>query len=384
MVASAVERPRALFVDDEQNVLNGIARVVRTSVDAEVCTSPKSAMRLLEDSQADGAREFAVVVSDMRMPEMDGAELLKHANEVAPDTTRMLLTGFTDLQSAVAAVNEGNIFRLLTKPCSTLHLNNALKAAVKQHMLIRDRRELLDLTLRGAVEALIETLAMAHPAAFARASRLRRLVGKVTDALDLPGSWQVEVAAQLGEIGVVTLPPVALDALMRGVPASHEILQMLEALPGLADTLLKRIPRLEGVREIVRAQEPVEDPDADLLTRASRAARVLQTVREYDAMMARGLASGMVIQILRQRAHHEPDVIDALQAAVPSSGSVTLRRVDPTELKVGDVLAADLRAANGTLLLSCGQVVTEAMLVRVSNFESLTGLDGKPLVAYES
>jgi FixJ family two-component response regulator len=384
-MADAPERPRVLFVDDEQNVLAGIARLVHSFVDAELCTSPMAAAHLLDQTDVVGGHEFAVIVSDMRMPEMDGAALLRHANEVAPDTTRMLLTGFTDLHSAVTAVNEGNIFRLLTKPCPTMHLRNAVKAALAQHQLIRDRRELLDQTLRGAVEALTETLAMAHPAAFARASRLGRLAHKVTDTLKLPASWQVEVAAQIGEIGVVTLPPEALDALMRGEPTSQDVMRMLEALPGLADTVLSRIPRLEPIREIVRAQQPVDEPDLNQLAGASRAAHVLQAVREYDAMAARGHPPGVIVQILRQRAYHEPDIIDALQVAVPSSGTATtLRRVDPAALNVGDVLAADLRAANGTLLLSGGQVLTEPMLVRIRNFESMPGLGERPLIVAES
>jgi FixJ family two-component response regulator len=384
MAPETSERPRVLFVDDEENVLTGIARLVRSFAEAELCTSPRAAAHLLDQTDVVGGHEFAVIVSDMRMPEMDGATLLKHASEVAPDTTRMLLTGFTDLHSAVAAVNEGNIFRLLTKPCPTMHLRNALKAAIHQHRLIQDRRELLDQTLRGAVDALIETLAMAHPAAFARASRLGRLAQKVTKALLLPASWQVAVAAQLGEIGVVTLPPEAINALMRGEPTSPGIQKMLEALPGLADTVLSRIPRLDTIREIIRAQEPVDEANRRRLAGASRAALVVQAIREFDAMAARGHPPGVIVQILRQRAYHEPDIIDALQAAVPAAGPTTTRRVDPAALKVGDVLAADLRSTTGTLLLSGGQVLTEPMLVRVQNFASMPGLSTRPLIVAES
>ena len=169
--------PRVLFVDDEENVLHGLARLVRGFVQPELVTSPLTAAGLLEQSAHNGAGPYAAIVSDMRMPEMDGAALLKHARTVSPETTRLLLTGFADMQSAMSAVNEGNIFRFLTKPCSADDLSAALTAALEQHQLVVDRRELLDKTLRGAVEALVETLAMAEPVAFARASRLRRLSG---------------------------------------------------------------------------------------------------------------------------------------------------------------------------------------------------------------
>jgi hypothetical protein len=145
-----------------------------------------------------------------------------------------------------------------------------------------------------------------------------------------------------------------------------------------------RIPRLDTIREIVRAQEPVDDPSPRRLAGASRAALVVQAIREFDAMAARGHPPGVIVQILRQRAYHEPDIIDALQAAVPASGTTTTRRVDPAALKAGDILAADLRAANGTLLLSGGQVLTEPMLVRIQNFESMPGLGERPLIASAS
>jgi len=316
----------------------------------------------------------------MRMPGMDGAALLKHARVTCPETTRILLTGYTDIDAAVAAVNEGSVFRFLTKPCSTPHLHAALADAVEQHHLVRDRRELLEQTLRGAVEALVETLAMAHPAAFARASRLRQLVRDVAARLELPDRWQVEVAAQLGEIGVITLPPEALDVLTRGAKPDGVIATMLEALPDVADGLLRRIPRLEGVREIVRAQLPADVTDTTRRPTASRAAMVLQAVREYDALTSRSTPAESAVGILRQRRHHPADILDALDAAVCDTGGSEVREVDVSYLRPGMTLAADLRSSKGILLVSHGHMLTEELLARIRNFSSTSGLESRPLV----
>lgn len=379
-MADTGERPRVLFVDDEENLLHGILRQVRGIVAAELTTSSVEAAGMLEQSVADGHGGYAVVVSDMRMPEMDGAALLEYSRTVCPDTTRLLLTGYADVDSAIAAVNDGNIFRFLTKPCPTLTLRSALIDAIDHHQLLMDRRELLELTLRGAIEALVDTLAMTHPAAFARASRLRRLVRAVAERLELSNSWQIEVAAQLGEIGVVTLPPEALEALTKGTPTNAAVARMLQSLPAVADEVLGRIPRMDAVREIVREQQPVDHPDLEALAHAQQPVRVLQAIREFDAMMASGHQPQNAIGILRQRAYHDAEVVDALAAVVSVNQATEIREVELAALTPGLVMAADLRTSAGMLLASHGHVLTPELLARIRNFASLGGLDGVPII----
>ena len=111
-------KPRLLCVDDEPNVLDALARQLRQRWDVVTATGGQSGLeRLVRDGP------FAVVMSDMRMPGMNGAAFLATARTVAKDTVRLLLTGQTEIAAAIAAVNEGHIFRFLTKPCSgeTLH-----------------------------------------------------------------------------------------------------------------------------------------------------------------------------------------------------------------------------------------------------------------------
>ena len=372
--------PRVLFVDDEENLLNGLSRQVRGRVDAELVISPMAAADLLDQAAAGEVPGFAVIVSDMRMPGMDGAALLQHAKRVCPDTTRLLLTGYADMDSAIAAVNQGSVFRFLTKPCATPNLHTALNDAIEQHQLVHDRRQLLELTLRGAVEALVETLAMAHPAAFARAARLGRLASDVAVRLDLPDRWQLEVAAQLGQIGAITLPPEALEALSIGMADNATIATMLAAMPSLADGVLARIPRLDPVREIVAAQQPVDQPDTGQLARAGLPARVLQAVREYDALTCRGYPPENAVGLLRQRHHHSTAVVDALQTAVSTLGTAEVQEIDVSQLRRGLVLAADLRTTKGMLLVSHGHTLTDEMLARIRNFSKLQGLAGRPMI----
>jgi signal transduction histidine kinase len=132
-------RPKLLFVDDEPSVLEGLALHTRKKFQVFTATSGAEALRYIKEKGP-----FAIVVSDMRMPEMDGAAFLRQARLNAPDTIRMLLTGYADIESAMTAVNEGYIFRFLTKPCNPVTLHAALDAALEQRRLVSADRLLLE------------------------------------------------------------------------------------------------------------------------------------------------------------------------------------------------------------------------------------------------
>ena len=119
--------PRILCVDDEQNVLDGLMRTLRTSYSVETALGGAAGLDKIRTTDS-----FAVIVSDYRMPHMSGAEFLAAAREIAPDAVRVLLTGQAGLDGAIAAVNEGHIFRFLTKPCPTDVLIKSLNGCVKQ------------------------------------------------------------------------------------------------------------------------------------------------------------------------------------------------------------------------------------------------------------
>ena len=123
---SADAKPPILCVDDEPAVLEGMRDNLRRTFRVTTAGSGAEGLELLTEQQ------FAVVLSDMRMPEMDGAQFLTRARQIAPDTTRMLLTGYADIESAISAVNDGQVFRFLTKPCSQDRLVSSLAAGAGQ------------------------------------------------------------------------------------------------------------------------------------------------------------------------------------------------------------------------------------------------------------
>jgi response regulator RpfG family c-di-GMP phosphodiesterase len=379
--ASMTARPQVLCLDDEPYVLDGLKRQLRVSYDVVTTTEPLAALDLVAEAEAK-AEPFAVIVSDMRMPQLSGVEVLERATTLSPDTTRILLTGDADIHAAVAAINQGHVFRFLFKPCPQQDLHATVAAASEQHRLVRAEKELLEATLKGSVDALMETLGMAQPALFRRAGRLRRLVEQLCDHLAVPDAWQVQMAAQMGEIGAITLPPSLIPVLEGGTPANQVEADMIARLPALADSLLARVPRLEAVRDIVRHQRPTErNPVQPLAADAPEGARLLQAVREYDALVWRGMPADLALAALAARKTHSGEVILALaEISGMRLPNETVREIDVAQLTEGHELADDLHSAKGVLLVGRGQVITERLLVRVRNYEATTGLQGRILV----
>ena len=206
---------KILFVDDEPNVLAAFQRQLRKQFSVETAVGPKEGLAALQNW-----RDYAVVVADMRMPEMSGVEFLAKVKADAPDVVRMMLTGNADQTTAIEAINEGNIFRFLNKPCPPEKLTLALEAGMRQHQLIIAERELLENTLSGSIKVLAELLAMAEPKSFGHTEALRNNIRLLADFMKIGQPWELEVAAMLLHIGYVTIPPEVVLKARVGHPLS--------------------------------------------------------------------------------------------------------------------------------------------------------------------
>jgi signal transduction histidine kinase len=133
-------KPRVLCVDDEPLAVEGISNILHKRFEVVTATSGAAGLAVLREQPA-----FHVVISDFQMPGMNGAAFLRQAQALAPDTIRMLLTGKAGFDDAMQVINEGYIFRFLSKPCPPEVLIQALDAAVEQHRLRIADRELLEL-----------------------------------------------------------------------------------------------------------------------------------------------------------------------------------------------------------------------------------------------
>lgn len=221
--------PRVLCVDDEKLVVEGLVLHLRKDYEVHTAFSGDDALRVLKEMG--GA---AVVVSDMRMPGMDGAMLLHNVMSFYPDTTRILLTGEPGRDAAVAAINKGHILRFLTKPCPPDQVRAAVEAGVIQYRLIKAERSILKETLIGCIQALIDVLAITNPIAFGRASRIKRLAMEFAGALNCTDYWQLEAAAMLSQLGYLSLPGPLVEKLYNGEPLTSAEKTLASGVPEVA------------------------------------------------------------------------------------------------------------------------------------------------------
>jgi DNA-binding NtrC family response regulator len=120
---------KVLFVDDDPNILDAFKRQLRKQFHIDIAKSPEEGLKAVRENGP-----YAVVISDLRMPGMDGNQFLSRVREITPDSVRILLTGHADLQAAMNAINRGKIFRLLSKPCSSEVLVDALSSGLEQYI----------------------------------------------------------------------------------------------------------------------------------------------------------------------------------------------------------------------------------------------------------
>ena len=356
------ELPSILCVDDEPRIVEGLAVQLRRDYQVLAANGGNSALQILKDKGAP-----AVIVSDMRMPGMDGATLLKHVKQLYPETTRILLTGEPGRDAAIAAVNEGQIFRFLTKPCPPDQLRSAIDAGVVHHRLLIAEKVLLQETLIGCIKALVDILAITNPVAFGRATRVKRLATDLAASAGRPNFWQLEAAAMLSQIGYVSLPIELVEKLYYGKRLTAEERVLADGAPAVAQRLLGHIPRLEQVMEILAAsQSKVELPDGLIKDGVS----ILRLVLEYDAQVAQGHTPEVALSSVRaQSGRFDGKLIENLESLVGmSAGAPEVREVAVGRVTPGMVFMDDLYTQIGTLLVPKGFEVTEAFLERARNF----------------
>ncbi len=366
---------KILCVDDEQHILASYRRQLRKDFDLDTASSGPEG---LEAIQTNGP--FAVIVSDMQMPGMNGVQFLSEARKIAPNSVRMMLTGVADQGTAAEAVNEGNVFRFLTKPCPSESLIRALVAGIEQYKLITAEKELVEKTLLGSIKVLSDVLSLVNPTAFGRASRVLRLTRELAGELKVSKSWQLKIAAMLSQVGCVTVPEQTLSRVYKGVDLEPAELQMFAAHPQIGSDLIARIPRLETVSEMIAYQEKRFDgtghpQDSRTGEQIPQGARILKVALDLDTLESKGMARSFAIAELRSRTGwYDPAVLTALEAVIQREEQFLVREVALADLDGQMILAADVRTADGVLLVSKGQEVTSSLRQLLKNFSRRSGI----------
>ncbi|MDZ7668552.1 MAG: response regulator [Gammaproteobacteria bacterium] len=359
-----------LLVDDEENVLKGFRRSLRSRFHVDTASSAAEALEMIGTNGS-----YPVIVSDMRMPEMDGVELLARVKESHPDMVRVLLTGNSDQQTAVQAINRGDVFRFLNKPCPPDVLGATLATAVEHHRLLTVEKDLLANTLKGAVEMLVELLSLVRPEVLGQTMRLREQL-RTLDVSELGGiePWTLETAVLLSQLGYTTLSGRLVERAQTGQASGADERGQLQRAVDLSASLIHKIPRLDDVAAIIRYQEKHFDgggsPQDDVRgSDIPPGARCLKVMLDFDRLLNQGYSSRQALTALERRAErYDPAVLQALTAAIQGSQRSNEKVVAIHALTDRMVLVDDVVTQSGVMLIPKGMRASDSVQAHLQRF----------------
>lgn len=405
-----------LCVDDEANILSALKRVLRTA-GFQVLTAGggQQALEVLGSTAVD------VVVSDMRMPGMDGAALLEQVQQRWPAVMRLLLTGHADMASTVAAINRGRVFRYLQKPWDERELLDALTEATERLALEREKARLEALTqqqnealkllnqgleqrvqertteLRVAnekvqknylksIKVFSNLLELRAGQTAGHCRRVAELARDVARAMALPDDqvMQVFVAGLLHDIGLIGLPDRIVGKPVQRLELADQLLYRGHVTA--AESCLMALDDMQPLLPLIRAHHERVDgrgyPDQLVAAAIPLGARILAVADTFDDLQNGGLVdarmSAAEARTLMREGRGTQFDAEVLDVFLHITEPVVPRRPDDLRLDAGAlepdmVLSRDLVAPTGLLMLSAGHRLTPALIRRIREFELRTG-----------
>jgi response regulator RpfG family c-di-GMP phosphodiesterase len=406
-----------LFVDDEPSILSSLRRLFRPhGYRILTAESGKLGLETLEKEQVD------LVISDMRMPEMDGAHFLEKVRERWPQVVRLLLTGYADVGSTVAAINRGEIYRYISKPWEDNDIVLTVREALEHQRLASENARLLALTRSqndelkalnaGLEQKVAERTAQVQQAlhdlkrgfvntvnVFGGLIELRsgKLAGhgrRVAEharivaarlGMNEAAVQDVVLAALLHDIGKIGLADDLLDKPFNALSAEARAELMKHAAKGQA--VLMGIEQLKGAGLLVRHHHECFDgsgyPDGLTGLAIPLGARILAVVNEYDALQLGTLVNrslrpqeALAFIVENRGKRYDPGVVDAYSAWLSQTSREELTEVPmrPGSIKAGMILARDLVHRDGYLLLAKGQVLAAEVIAQLTKLETTEGM----------
>ena len=407
-----------LCVDDEPNILSALKRLFRPhGYTILTATSGKDALALLDAEHVD------LVISDMRMPEMNGAQFLEQVKNRKPDTVRLLLTGYAEMAATVDAINKGGIYRYISKPWEDTAMVDLVREALERLNLERDKRRLeainhkqneelkalnanLEKRVKERTSELEQTmtfLELAHEKTkknfmtsvrmFAsmidmRAAKMAGHSRKVTDfarrvALQLKlksGDFNdLMHAALLHDIGMLGLPDEVIEKPFSALSNAER--QEFIKHPEKGQLALMEFEDLKGATLIIRGHHERFDgqgyPDGLIGMSIPLGARILAVVNDYDELQ-NGALTSTPMKALEAREYicaargtrYDPQVVDAFMEVLGvHQAKETSVLVNAAGLKAGMELMQDLTTAEGIMLLSKGYLLTDEIISQIYNYE---------------
>ncbi len=366
---TAKDLGKVLFVDDEPHLLSAIKRNFRRSFDLETAESGALGLKCIREKGP-----FAVVVSDMQMPEMDGAQFLGQVKKYCPDTIRIMLTGDAGQGTAVAAINKADVYKFINKPCDQKTLETVLVSALNEHGRRQLESTLLEKTVQGSISILTELLGLTMPEVFGRSHSIKAVAENIATKLEYRTQWKLKAACMLSHIGGVSMSRELTQKLCGRNKLNEAELQEYLTILNTSANLVEKIPRLEPVADVIRKVLVYADssgvpelPDPEEIPVESKIIRLA-----FDIDDIQDLEADEKIEAIKSNKHkYDPVVLEAtlayLETQTAPEQSNDIEYVSVRRLTDNMILAEDIIDRNGVLLVCSGWQTTENIRLHLQN-----------------
>ncbi len=376
-----------LFVDDEANILSSLTRLFQP-LGYRIFTAKGGAqgLKILAQETID------LVVSDMRMPEMNGAQFLEQVQQKWPDTMRILLTGYAEMGATIAAINKGQVHRYISKPWEDYDITLTIKLALQHKMLEREklRLEVLKKNFFTSVQIFSNLIEMRDASMVGHSHRVADLSKAIAQRMGMSDAEVQDVvfAALLLDLGKISLSDSLLNKPFSSLNAEErdEVIKC----PIRGQVALMALDELQGAAKLIRNHRERFDgtgfPDRLPGLTIPLGARILALTKDYDtcqiaSLTNKGLQPADAVLYIQEGIgrRYDPTVVDAFLNVIAISAQtkpeLDLQR---EQLKPGMVLSRNLITKSGALLLAKNCILDEHLLGQLEHFELL----GDPLRIY--
>ena len=370
-----------LVVDDTEANVDILVDALGELYDVSVAMDGREALETIAEQTPD------LILLDIMMPEMDGYEVCRKlkGNERFAQIPVIFLTALTEIENKTKGFQMGAV-DYITKPFEIAEVNARVKTHLKLRLAELELRELVVKTLGGAIEVLTDILSVANPTAFSRTSRLKSHVSELMSALNLKAFWQIRMAAMLSQIGSVAVSPETIEKIFRGEEVSQEARDSYNRHPQLGYKLIRKIPRLTDVAEIIARQQELEkatdfqgDDQAQRLIGVG--SKILKLALDYEKLTYSGKAPMAAMAALKNNEkEYGPKLLEAFSRIVESEPEpetqMAVREISPKDVALGMVFAKDVYTSNEILLIKAGTKVNPFLFEILSSSSESEYMEG--------